>query len=673
MIKRIVIFIFLILIQSLKLFSQCDSVRIENSISENEGDISYAQEVIHYSASGKVIDKTYKYQSVPGADWKVLTTSNFQYDTNDSVLNIVQISYFSTSQTVSGSEFTYDTFGNRLTGISYYNSNITSSDTNIYDTSNRLLEHTQNNYSIRINSIHTYDVSGKLLSDLDMDWNGSSWIDSVKTEYFYDGSGNLINHFMFENVGGIWDSTFIGYYFYNDSNLVDTFYTTKDSAGTWLNDSMEISTYGPLNKRTHHYKLKWNQLQMQWFFLSDDVAEVDSNGYPTLTVKLGAYYSSSNLLWIQDDWQIEEVYDSVGNLLTYDRTFPPYLSHIDYTYTNGVLTSLVGGSSSNMTSTDFYSDFYYAELFGDTLICQGGNPILNVDSCAGDSFLWSSGETTSSIIVTIDGNYQVTITRANGWVVQTPPVHVTLAPTLAFPNVLQGSDSLAILCPGNNMLLSTPLENGVAYQWFINGNALFGQINNAINLNVNSQTGEYLLIATNNCGSDSSSITQVYVSQTTLSADYFGTTCIGCDDGKINLRINTNYQPYSISIAPLAGVISGDSILYLPAGIYDVCVTDSMGCSYCVNDTITQDPTGVESIKSNYLKIYPNPVVDQLTISSYNKLDGDYLISGLLGNILIKEKLSGFITIVNLAGLSSGIYFLSFNSLDFVPIKVVKN
>ncbi len=651
-----------------KTYSQCDSVRVENSVSDNEGDISYQQTVINYSPSGKILEVTSKYQSGPGANWKVISLVTYQYDSNDSIIIHNRIDYY--TQVISGSEFTYDSFGNRLTGISFYNSNINSSDTNIYDNLNHLLVRTQNSLSSRTQIQYTYDSSCKVISDLFLLWNGNSWADSIKTDYIFDVTDNLINQYSFENVGGNWDSTFIGYYNYNDSNLVDTFYTKRDSAGIWLNDTMKIYTYGPLNKRIHSYLLKWDQ--SQWIYLSDDVTEVDAYGYPSLTVKFRALYVSSILIWDQSDWQIEEVYDSVGTLLSISRSFPPFQNHESYQYIDGVLTSSYGESSSNMTHTDYYSNYYYSELFGDTLICQGGNPVLHVDSCSGDSFLWSTGETTSNIIVTVDGDYQVTITRANGWVVQTPPIHVTFALTMTLPNVIQGSDSSTVLCPGNSLTLSTPFENGVTYQWYTNGNVALGFDDNFINLTSNYQSGEYFLIATNNCGSDSSSITHLYSSSTTLSAYSEGTTCIACDNGKIHLNIQSNFSTYSVSITPVAGIISGDSISDLPPGIYEICVTDSLGCTICVVETVLEDPTGIASFQSENLKFYPNPVLDELIISCNQLCYGEYFISDLMGKVLLRGVLSGFKNAVDFRGLSTGVYFLTFQNVNKVTFKILK-
>jgi hypothetical protein len=51
---------------------------------------------------------------------------------------------------------------------------------------------------------------------------------------------------------------------------------------------------------------------------------------------------------------------------------------------------------------------------GTTPLCSGATAILSVVSLPGASYLWSTGETTSSITITTGGQYDVTVTSGNG-------------------------------------------------------------------------------------------------------------------------------------------------------------------------------------------------------------------------------------------------------------------
>ncbi|MBT7144743.1 MAG: hypothetical protein HN894_15580, partial [Bacteroidetes bacterium] len=80
------------------------------------------------------------------------------------------------------------------------------------------------------------------------------------------------------------------------------------------------------------------------------------------------------------------------------------------------LYSVTVTDSSNCIITDDFMLFYYstnyADLGPDINICKGEELILNPG--AFDSYLWSIGETTQSILVYTSGNYGITVIDANG-------------------------------------------------------------------------------------------------------------------------------------------------------------------------------------------------------------------------------------------------------------------
>lgn len=98
------------------------------------------------------------------------------------------------------------------------------------------------------------------------------------------------------------------------------------------------------------------------------------------------------------------------------------------------------------------------------------------------------------------------------------------------------------------------------------------------------------------------------------------TSCIGCTNGEIMLSASGYSSYYDVEITPNYP-ITGDTISNLPAGIYDVCITDSLNCQLCVSDTILEDPTFVSSLSINNLNVYPNPVSQLGTILGQSPLN----------------------------------------------------
>ena len=88
-------------------------------------------------------------------------------------------------------------------------------------------------------------------------------------------------------------------------------------------------------------------------------------------------------------------------------------------------------------------------------ICEGDFVHLQ-PNVQGDSYLWSTGDTTTSIVVTTSGTYWVTIKSGYCTYRDTVTVNVTLLPEIGFP------DSV-ILCEGETVELSTNVQG--AYTW----------------------------------------------------------------------------------------------------------------------------------------------------------------------------------------------------------------
>ncbi|MES2388879.1 MAG: IPT/TIG domain-containing protein [Bacteroidota bacterium] len=103
-------------------------------------------------------------------------------------------------------------------------------------------------------------------------------------------------------------------------------------------------------------------------------------------------------------------------------------------------------------------------------IVAGGNPTF----CQGDSvrlrvtqtfahYLWSNGDTTSTIIVRTSGSYSVTVFNANGCAsFRSNPTAITVFPTPATPSVTV--TGLTTFCQGDSVMLSGP-DGFSSYLW----------------------------------------------------------------------------------------------------------------------------------------------------------------------------------------------------------------
>lgn len=96
---------------------------------------------------------------------------------------------------------------------------------------------------------------------------------------------------------------------------------------------------------------------------------------------------------------------------------------------------------------------------GPTTFCSGNN--LTLTASGGSSYLWSTGATTPSIMVTTSGNYSVTATNAGGCSAVSAAIVVTVNPK---PNpVITYTGSITNLCPGKTVTL----DAGIGYTSYV--------------------------------------------------------------------------------------------------------------------------------------------------------------------------------------------------------------
>jgi hypothetical protein len=117
------------------------------------------------------------------------------------------------------------------------------------------------------------------------------------------------------------------------------------------------------------------------------------------------------------------------------------------------------------------------------------------------------------------------------------------------------------------------------------------------------------------------------------------------------------------------------SILWtsLGAGNLTAKITNNNGC---IDSTILpiNISVGINNLcLDNDLNVYPNPTKSSITITNKTNLVGKkYIITNLVGQIVISGKLNIDETIINLETLQSGLYLLSIDGMNKQSIKVMK-
>ncbi len=133
---------------------------------------------------------------------------------------------------------------------------------------------------------------------------------------------------------------------------------------------------------------------------------------------------------------------------------------------------------------------------GPFTFCQGDSVILSADS-ARAPYLWSTGDTTRSIIVKQAGSYTVRVTFINGDTATTAPVTITIVPRPARPVIVAGGSTTGV-CPGKPLTLTSTVA--ASYLWNT------GATTRSITVNT---AGNYAVTVTNAAGCSNTSDTTV--------------------------------------------------------------------------------------------------------------------------------------------------------------------
>ncbi|MDQ3279882.1 MAG: hypothetical protein M3Q69_00550 [Acidobacteriota bacterium] len=197
---------------------------------------------------------------------------------------------------------------------------------------------------------------------------------------------------------------------------------------------------------------------------------------------------------------------------------------------------------------------------GATSFCAGGSVTLTAPSA--DSYSWSNGATTQSIVVTQSGDYSVTVSNGSGCTATSSAVHVSVYDLPATPVITASGPTT--FCAGGNVTLTAP--TGYAYSWSN------GATTQSITVNA---SGNYSVTVASASGcSAQSAATTVTVNdppQTPLiTADGSTTFCSG---GKVTLTAPTGYSYVWSNGA------TTQSITVNASGNYSVTVSNANGCS----------------------------------------------------------------------------------------------
>jgi len=209
------------------------------------------------------------------------------------------------------------------------------------------------------------------------------------------------------------------------------------------------------------------------------------------------------------------------------------------------------------------------------------------------TYLWSNGQTTSSINVTTPGNYSVTVTDATGCPVATDQVTVT---QFVNPITANAGPNLTVCSATSANIAINGSVTGVTTGMWSGGTGTYSSSTTDLSLNYTMSAAEIaagsvtLTLTSTNTGTCPPASDQVLITVSEMTANLVSVqnpTCFGGANGSAVVSATGGVLPYSYSLNGGPGQAS-NSFSNLTAGNYTVVVSDNAGCSGSVNFTITQ-------------------------------------------------------------------------------------
>jgi len=208
-----------------------------------------------------------------------------------------------------------------------------------------------------------------------------------------------------------------------------------------------------------------------------------------------------------------------------------------------------------------------------TTICNGDSTTLSTNLYSQASYLWSAGDTTSSIVVDSVGTYTVTVTHCGGTDVGTITLSLPASPVASISGNVP-------FCSGDSITLTAATQPNATYLWSTG----------ATTQSINVSTATIITLTVTNCaGTDNTSATTAFYGAPSVTVLTSGSGTF-CADGFTTVSLAafaSGAAPFSYFWSDSSTSQSLNLFMASQSGSYYVTVTDACGM------TATSDTTQI--------------------------------------------------------------------------------
>jgi hypothetical protein len=221
---------------------------------------------------------------------------------------------------------------------------------------------------------------------------------------------------------------------------------------------------------------------------------------------------------------------------------------------------------------------------------------------------------------------------------------------LSAPTAVASPSGTITICPGSDQTLSyTGSQGGLSYQWLFGTTAL---PNASQSFYVAGQPGQYRLVVSNACGTDTSApISIAYHDVTDPIAEQVGSSLVV-----------TNATDFSSFVwTGPTGAAAGASATINPTaeGEYTVTATDANGCETTASVTFTR-VSRADAALAAALSLYPNPASQTATLrwDGFKGQNAELRMTDIQGRVVLQLPITQAETALNISELPAGLYVL---------------
>ncbi len=462
---------------------------------------------------------------------------------------------------------------------------------------------------------YTNNANGDPVQRLRYLWNGTTWLPDQKTDYTYDANGNRTGWTRYDYLNGLWVLQSKKDYFWSlfnlaptDINLANTLFYQTDPVGTAIGTFSTVDpddnnhTYtlvaGPGNTSQHnsYFSISGNQL-----ILAQSVANVSFQDFYIFVQTddgRGGTFCKAFVLHLCMDFQPDI---QLGNVQCFGAcdgaiqitAVANAAAPVSYDWSTGSQDPSVSGlcpGNYGVTISDSYGcSFNYSFTITQPPAlalslsatdescynCNDGSASANANGGTPPyTFLWSTGDTTQAIAGLAPGTYTLTLTDNNGCALTDS---VSVLPFACSSFAASGTTSMPSCaggCDGSIALEASTQFPPLAVQWNTGDTALYLE---------GLCAGVYSATITDAAGC--SSTLNFEVGEPAALAVMLEATAAteGMANGSIAATASGGTPPFQYlwSTGDTSAAISN-----MPAGWYELTITDQAGCSIVAADSI---------------------------------------------------------------------------------------